>query len=176
MKRALFLSMAIVMIASVANAALTDLGNGIIEDDSTGLVWVQDLSTFTSQNAATKVTNVDAYDLAGETDWTMASQAQVEALIGTYSVSDIKAVFLPSKDDDYFASYGPAADNVYFEMAGSWFSYATSAASDLIGAWVVSDSYTPDPVTPPAVPVPGAMLLASIGAALTGYIRTRKSL
>jgi cysteine-rich repeat protein len=92
-------------------ASLTDLGNGTVKDNVTGLVWQKalDASSYTWQNAKTYCDNLV---LAGCSDWRLPSRMELLSIVDRTKVNPaIDTSKFPGTPGYYFWSSSPVAGN-----------------------------------------------------------------
>jgi hypothetical protein len=106
----------------------TDLGDGTVRDNETGLVWQQTVDTTTvSQTAA--ISYCDAMTLAGRSDWRLPSVLELRSIVDETRPSppSIDVTFFPDAPPTYFWSATPVASSA---LAGWSVAFDHGYASD----------------------------------------------
>lgn len=189
--------LAVLLAAGMANAALIDLGNGVVKDTVTGYNWYQDLSAFAGQDYVTQVAGVAGLNtmnggagFAGITNWQVATDAQYLTLSsvltgasGIYTPAEVTGAFLPSHANySYFGLTGDiwvgrVSDLDYYGHVQRGFQdWTTGVPVEYTNVAYVAAKDTANPyigVWVVATPIPGAIWL--LGTGLLGLIGLRRT-
>jgi hypothetical protein len=120
-KKAFAMSVAAVVALAVIDAGAhaeappgqyTDLGDGTVRDNETGLVWQQRVDD-TTVNQAAAISHCDALTFAGRTDWRLPSVLELRSIVDeTRSAPPtIDVTFFPDAQPTYFWSATPVASS-----------------------------------------------------------------
>ena len=180
-----FICVSLVCLAGMAHADLSVHGQTVVDDRGTAgdpsddLYFYRDLSAFTNMDYNEQKTAIAGLSaiLSGTGPWRMATSADMGGIIG--NASQVMDTFLPSYGTDWWKarydqlgatpSGGPDEYMIYEIIDGSppyteQYDKPWSLEEPSLGAWAVTN----------VVPIPGAVLLGTLGLAVAGY-RLRRS-
>ena len=104
-------TLAVIDVAAHADAPpghYTDLGDGTVRDNETGLVWQQTVEETTRTQAAA-ISYCDALTLAGRSDWRLPHVLELRSIVDE-TISTVPAIdptFFPRTPPTYFWSASP---------------------------------------------------------------------
>lgn len=164
-----------VALTGASQAALIDLGNGTVKDDTTNLIWLQDWSASGFEDWDTQMLWADGLDFAGSTDWRLPSIGEYVALFLAYGDLTEVTAFSNVKDDDYWSGTAYALDPDD-ALGDAWLFYALDGSQDFAGklSKVYAVAVRPGDLAA-SVPEPQALALSLLALGAMVVARRRRA-